>query len=132
MLLGNKADMASEKVIRTEDGERLANVRNVLHLVLIAFLMYFVLIWNFCIYNDKNISNGWEEVYVSYIIYNVVGTYLRFGLPQEYNVAFMETSAKTGMNVDLAFMAVARLVESKYNKICKLFRRKLIGCLYIV
>ena len=27
---------------------------------------------------------------------------------QEYDVAFMETSAKTGMNVDLAFMAVAR------------------------
>jgi len=27
---------------------------------------------------------------------------------QEYSVAFMETSAKTGMNVDLAFMAVAR------------------------
>jgi hypothetical protein len=27
---------------------------------------------------------------------------------QEYGVAFMETSAKTGVNVDLAFMAVAR------------------------
>ena len=26
MLLGNKADMTSERVIRTEDGERLANV----------------------------------------------------------------------------------------------------------
>lgn len=29
-------------------------------------------------------------------------------LAREYNVAFMETSAKTGLNVDLAFMAVAR------------------------
>ena len=27
---------------------------------------------------------------------------------QDHNVAFMETSAKTGLNVDLAFMAVAR------------------------
>ncbi|XP_048758992.1 ras-related protein Rab-37-like isoform X2 [Ostrea edulis] len=59
MLLGNKADMASEKVIRTEDGERLAN---------------------------------------------------------EYNVAFMETSAKTGMNVDLAFMAVARDLKMKKTR----------------
>lgn len=29
-------------------------------------------------------------------------------LAQEYNVAFMETSAKTGLNVDLAFTAIAR------------------------
>jgi hypothetical protein len=48
---GNKADCGSERVVRKEDGERLA---------------------------------------------------------REYNVAFMETSAKTGLNVELAFMAVAR------------------------
>ena len=29
-------------------------------------------------------------------------------LAREFNVAFMETSAKTGLNVDLAFKAVAR------------------------
>lgn len=29
-------------------------------------------------------------------------------LAREYNVAFMETSAKTGLNVDLAFTAIAR------------------------
>lgn len=29
-------------------------------------------------------------------------------LAREYNVAFMETSAKTGLNVDIAFLAVAR------------------------
>lgn len=29
-------------------------------------------------------------------------------LAREYNVAFMETSAKTGLNVELAFLAVAR------------------------
>jgi len=51
MLLGNKCDMTAERLVRTEDGERLA---------------------------------------------------------KEYNTAFMETSAKTGMNVELAFMAVAR------------------------
>lgn len=27
---------------------------------------------------------------------------------QEYGVPFMETSAKTGMNVELAFLAIAR------------------------
>ncbi|XP_062590908.1 ras-related protein Rab-37-like isoform X3 [Saccostrea cucullata] len=59
MLLGNKADMTAERVIRTEDGERLAN---------------------------------------------------------EYNVAFMETSAKTGMNVDLAFMAVAKDLKMKKTR----------------
>lgn len=29
-------------------------------------------------------------------------------LAREYNVAFMETSAKSGLNVELAFSAVAR------------------------
>jgi GTPase SAR1 family protein len=56
MLLGNKADCGSERVVRKEDGERLA---------------------------------------------------------REYNVAFMETSAKTGLNVELAFMAVARELKSR-------------------
>ncbi|KAK2160779.1 hypothetical protein LSH36_127g12012 [Paralvinella palmiformis] len=56
MLLGNKADMNSDRIVRREDGERLA---------------------------------------------------------REYNVAFMETSAKTGMNVELAFMAIARDLKSR-------------------
>lgn len=59
MLLGNKADMANERMIRTEDGEKLA---------------------------------------------------------REYNVAFMETSAKTGRNVDLAFMAVAKDLKMKKTR----------------
>lgn len=29
-------------------------------------------------------------------------------LAREYNVTFMETSAKTGVNVELAFLAIAR------------------------
>ncbi|KAK7578151.1 hypothetical protein V9T40_010356 [Parthenolecanium corni] len=57
MLLGNKTDCkSSERVIRREDGERLA---------------------------------------------------------KEYKVTFMETSAKTGVNVDLAFTAIARELLSK-------------------
>lgn len=51
-------------------------------------------------------------------------------LAREYNVTFMETSAKTGLNVDLAFLAVARLVntyKSIYiypNKYTKLERER--------
>ncbi|XP_064608024.1 ras-related protein Rab-37-like isoform X2 [Liolophura sinensis] len=59
MLLGNKSDMTGERVIRREDGERLA---------------------------------------------------------RDHGVAFMETSAKTGMNVELAFMAVARDLKMKKTR----------------
>ncbi|XP_025054988.1 ras-related protein Rab-37 isoform X1 [Alligator sinensis] len=56
MLLGNKADVSSERVVRTEDGETLA---------------------------------------------------------REYGVPFMETSAKTGMNVELAFLAIAKELKER-------------------
>ncbi|XP_005091033.1 ras-related protein Rab-37 isoform X3 [Aplysia californica] len=59
MLLGNKCDSSGNRVVRKEDGERLA---------------------------------------------------------REYGVAFMETSAKTGVNVDLAFMAVARDLKMKKTR----------------
>ncbi|XP_043218796.1 ras-related protein Rab-37-like isoform X2 [Amphibalanus amphitrite] len=51
MLLGNKCDRSEDRVVQSDDGERLA---------------------------------------------------------REFNVVFMETSAKTGMNVELAFSAIAR------------------------
>ncbi|XP_017788465.1 PREDICTED: ras-related protein Rab-37 [Habropoda laboriosa] len=56
MLLGNKSDCGTERVVKREDGERLA---------------------------------------------------------QEYKVPFMETSAKTGLNVELAFLAVARELKAR-------------------
>ncbi|XP_036078306.1 ras-related protein Rab-37 isoform X2 [Rousettus aegyptiacus] len=56
MLLGNKADVSSGRVIRSEDGETLA---------------------------------------------------------REYGVPFMETSAKTGMNVELAFLAIAKELKHR-------------------
>ncbi|XP_029456471.1 LOW QUALITY PROTEIN: ras-related protein Rab-37 [Rhinatrema bivittatum] len=56
MLLGNKADVNNERVIRAEDGETLA---------------------------------------------------------REYGVPFMETSAKTGMNVELAFLAIAKELKHR-------------------
>ncbi|XP_043686769.1 ras-related protein Rab-37-like isoform X3 [Vespula pensylvanica] len=56
MLLGNKSDCGQERVVKKEDGERLA---------------------------------------------------------QEYKVPFMETSAKTGLNVELAFLAVARELKAR-------------------
>lgn len=37
-------------------------------------------------------------------------------LAKDHNVAFMETSAKTGLNVDLAFMAVARDIKHRALK----------------
>uniref|UniRef100_V9LCY8 small monomeric GTPase n=1 Tax=Callorhinchus milii TaxID=7868 RepID=V9LCY8_CALMI len=56
MLLGNKADMTGERVIKREEGEKLA---------------------------------------------------------REYGVPFIETSAKTGINVELAFMAVAKELKHR-------------------
>ncbi|KAB0795498.1 hypothetical protein PPYR_12337 [Photinus pyralis] len=58
MLIGNKCDCGTDRVIRREDGERLA---------------------------------------------------------REYNVAFMETSAKSGVNVELAFMAIARELKRRQS-----------------
>ncbi|XP_032394632.1 ras-related protein Rab-37 isoform X1 [Etheostoma spectabile] len=56
MLLGNKADMVADRVVKKEDGEKLA---------------------------------------------------------KEYGVPFMETSAKTGVNVELAFLAIAKELKHR-------------------
>ncbi|XP_013407230.1 ras-related protein Rab-26 isoform X6 [Lingula anatina] len=37
-------------------------------------------------------------------------------LAKDHGVAFMETSAKTGMNVELAFMAIARDLKNKQTR----------------
>ncbi|XP_073492584.1 ras-related protein Rab-26 isoform X2 [Aquarana catesbeiana] len=60
MLLGNKVDSTHERVVKMEDGERLA---------------------------------------------------------KEYSVPFMETSAKSGLNVDLAFMAIAKELKHRSMKL---------------
>ncbi|XP_047695516.1 ras-related protein Rab-26 isoform X2 [Prionailurus viverrinus] len=60
MLLGNKVDSAQERVVKREDGEKLA---------------------------------------------------------KEYGLPFMETSAKTGLNVDLAFTAVAKELKQRSMKV---------------
>ncbi|KAM4819882.1 ras-related protein Rab-26 isoform 2-T2 [Thomomys bottae] len=59
MLLGNKVDSAQERVVKREDGEKLA---------------------------------------------------------KEYGLPFMETSAKTGINVDLAFTAIAKELQQRCTK----------------
>ncbi|XP_066868713.1 ras-related protein Rab-26 isoform X6 [Kogia breviceps] len=59
MLLGNKVDSAQERVVKRDDGEKLA---------------------------------------------------------KEYGLPFMETSAKTGLNVDLAFMAIAKELKQRCMK----------------
>ncbi|XP_075994877.1 ras-related protein Rab-37 isoform X2 [Genypterus blacodes] len=59
MLLGNKSDMAAERAVKKEDGEKLA---------------------------------------------------------KEYGVPFMETSAKTGVNVELAFLAIAKELRHRASQ----------------
>ncbi|XP_070341309.1 ras-related protein Rab-26 isoform X2 [Equus asinus] len=66
MLLGNKVDSAQERVVKREDGEKLAKAGS--------------------------------------------------GCLQEYGLPFMETSAKTGLNVDLAFMAIAKELKQRSMK----------------
>uniref|UniRef100_A0A3P9PMW1 Ras-related protein Rab-37-like n=1 Tax=Poecilia reticulata TaxID=8081 RepID=A0A3P9PMW1_POERE len=60
MLLGNKSDMAAERVVKMEEGEKLA---------------------------------------------------------KEYGVPFMETSAKTGVNVELAFLAIAKELKHRATQL---------------
>ncbi|XP_013373092.1 PREDICTED: ras-related protein Rab-26 isoform X5 [Chinchilla lanigera] len=60
MLLGNKVDSAQERVVKREDGEKLA---------------------------------------------------------KEYGLPYMETSAKTGVNVDLAFTAIAKELKQRIMKV---------------
>lgn len=83
MLLGNKADMNQDRVIRYEDGERLAKVRP-------------------------------SSIYLKFTLMDLIRMN---SVLQEYNVVFMETSAKTGMNVELAFMAIARLISSEQKTV---------------
>uniref|UniRef100_UPI00358FBD64 ras-related protein Rab-37-like isoform X2 n=1 Tax=Myxine glutinosa TaxID=7769 RepID=UPI00358FBD64 len=59
MLLGNKGDMTTERVVKKDEGERLA---------------------------------------------------------KEYGIPFMETSAKTGLNVELAFTAIAKELKHRVEK----------------
>lgn len=75
--LGLQADVSSERVIRSEDGETLARVSGCL---------------------VGRVTGGGKQRLA-----------LRTRSPwQEYGVPFMETSAKTGMNVELAFLAIAK------------------------
>lgn len=77
-----QSDMAAERVITHEEGEKLAKV--------------------------------WVDVYLTHIHKWSVNSYfyltstLSFSLLKQYGVPFMETSAKTGVNVELAFQAIAR------------------------
>ncbi|OXB81871.1 UNVERIFIED_CONTAM: hypothetical protein H355_015068 [Colinus virginianus] len=76
MLLGNKVDSAQDRVVKREDGEKLAK-------------FYVLTLLKLCA--------------------NVV--------LQEYGVPFMETSAKSGLNVDLAFTAIAKELKHRSMKL---------------
>ncbi|RXN31298.1 ras-related Rab-26-like protein [Labeo rohita] len=70
MLLGNKADATHERIVKREEGEKLAKK---------------------------------EEEHFSFSL-------------QEFGVPFMETSAKSGLNVELAFTAVAKELKHREMK----------------
>ncbi|CAG5909881.1 unnamed protein product [Menidia menidia] len=80
MLLGNKADSTHDRVVKREEGEKLAKGRQ----------------------KKKPIYPGTLDS-----IYSSV---------QEFGVPFMETSAKSGLNVELAFTAVAKELKHRTMK----------------
>ncbi|MBV99413.1 Ras-related protein Rab-26, partial [Eschrichtius robustus] len=89
MLLGNKVDSAQEHVVKREDGEKLAKV-----------------------------SCGWvgsQRVPLGLQGLSCPHQFANHCL-QEYGLPFMETSAKTGLNVDLAFMAIAKELKQRCMK----------------
>ncbi|XP_032316078.1 ras-related protein Rab-26 isoform X1 [Camelus ferus] len=89
MLLGNKVDSAQERVVKREDGEKLAKVS-----------------WG--LQHGQGVPlrlQGWGCPHQS-----------AAGCLQEYGLPFMETSAKTGLNVDLAFTAIAKELKQRSTK----------------
>ncbi|XP_020627917.1 ras-related protein Rab-37-like [Orbicella faveolata] len=67
----------------------------------------------------ENIRAWLAEIYEyasSDVIIMLLGNKVTNCLLQDHNVAFMETSARTGLNVDLAFMAVARDIKHRNLK----------------
>ncbi|XP_073915998.1 ras-related protein Rab-26 isoform X4 [Castor canadensis] len=91
LLLGNKVDSAQERVVKREDGEKLAKVSQV----------------------------GWvPEGALEAVKPGLSPPVLPGGSSclQEYGLPFMETSAKTGLNVDLAFTAIAKELKQRSMK----------------
>ncbi|XP_012866900.1 PREDICTED: ras-related protein Rab-26 isoform X2 [Dipodomys ordii] len=92
MLLGNKVDSAQERVVRREDGEKLAKV------------------------SGGTVGGagrlGGRAAAAAPARLGAAGT----SRLQEYGLPFMETSAKTGINVDLAFTAIAKELKQRCTK----------------
>ncbi|KAL2297722.1 hypothetical protein Nmel_016284 [Mimus melanotis] len=116
MLLGNKvsagssstlgfADVSRERAVRTEDGASLARGKHSSHL-----------------YAKPGARQGGDDLQAlsrpqggfrgpgGHLGIATDGVML---LLQEYGVPFMETSAKTGMNVELAFLAIAKELKQR-------------------
>uniref|UniRef100_A0ABK0LME8 small monomeric GTPase n=1 Tax=Rattus norvegicus TaxID=10116 RepID=A0ABK0LME8_RAT len=92
MLLGNKVDSTQERVVKREDGEKLAKVSQ-----------------------NREGEEGLLEIVTlgppPYAQHLAGSSYL-----QEYGLPFMETSAKSGLNVDLAFTAIAKELKQRSTK----------------
>ncbi|XP_032183201.1 ras-related protein Rab-26 isoform X2 [Mustela erminea] len=92
MLLGNKVDSAQERAVKREDGEKLAKV-------------------------SQGRVGGQRCPWGPGLGLSPPGCHLAGSTClQEYGLPFMETSAKTGLNVDLAFTAIAKELKQRSMK----------------
>ncbi|XP_045848493.1 ras-related protein Rab-26 isoform X2 [Meles meles] len=92
MLLGNKVDSAQERAVKREDGEKLAKV------------------------SQGRVGGQWCP-WGPGLGLSPPGRHLAGSTClQEYGLPFMETSAKTGLNVDLAFTAIAKELKQRSMK----------------
>ncbi|XP_044927861.1 ras-related protein Rab-26 isoform X2 [Mustela putorius furo] len=92
MLLGNKVDSAQERAVKREDGEKLAKV-------------------------SQGRVGGQRCPWGPGLGLSPSGCHLAGSTClQEYGLPFMETSAKTGLNVDLAFTAIAKELKQRSMK----------------
>ncbi|XP_019059987.1 ras-related protein Rab-26 isoform X2 [Fukomys damarensis] len=92
MLLGNKVDSAQERVVKREDGEKLAKV------------------------SHGRVGGKEGTLKLWSLGYPHQATTAGNSCLQEYGLPYMETSAKTGLNVDLAFTAIAKELKQRTMK----------------
>lgn len=92
-----QADSTHNRVVKREEGEKLAKVSDTRDIFCYFFWLKL---------EDSKGDNDDSVLNVIFLRYDVV----KCLSVQEFGVPFMETSAKSGLNVELAFTAVAKWV----------------------